>query len=61
MRLGEIAKRLGCEVEGDAQVEIRGVAGIEEAQPGELTFLVNRKYRPDAGDDARFGHHRFEG
>jgi UDP-3-O-[3-hydroxymyristoyl] glucosamine N-acyltransferase len=47
MRLGEIAKRLGCEVEGDAQTEIRGVAGIEEAQPGELTFLVNRKYRPD--------------
>ncbi len=47
MRLGEIAKRLGCEVEGDAQIEIRGVAGIEEAQPGELTFLVNRKYRPD--------------
>jgi UDP-3-O-[3-hydroxymyristoyl] glucosamine N-acyltransferase len=46
MRLGEIAKRLGCEVEGDAQVEIRGVAGIEEALPGELTFLVNRKYRP---------------
>ncbi len=47
MRLGEIAKRLGCEVEGDASVEIRGVAGIEEAAPGELTFLVNRKYRPD--------------
>jgi UDP-3-O-[3-hydroxymyristoyl] glucosamine N-acyltransferase len=47
MRLGEIAKRLGCEVEGDCQIEIRGVAGIEEAQPGELTFLVNRKYRPD--------------
>src|ERR1700679_2382239 len=47
MRLGEIAKRLGCEVEGESQVEIRGVAGIEEAQPGELTFLVNRKYRPD--------------
>src|SRR5271154_116219 len=46
MRLGEIAKQLGCEVEGDANLEISGVAGIEEAGPGELTFLVNRKYRP---------------
>jgi UDP-3-O-[3-hydroxymyristoyl] glucosamine N-acyltransferase len=45
MKLGEIANRLGCEVEGDAEIEITGVAGIEEAQPGELTFLVNRKYR----------------
>jgi UDP-3-O-[3-hydroxymyristoyl] glucosamine N-acyltransferase len=46
MRLGEIAKQLGCEVDGDASLEITGVAGIEEARPGELTFLVNRKYRP---------------
>ena len=46
MRLGEIAKQLGCEVDGDASLEISGVAGIEEAGPGELTFLVNRKYRP---------------
>ena len=46
MKLGEIARLLGCEVEGDAQLEIRGVAGIEEAQTGDLTFLVNSKYRP---------------
>ena len=46
MKLEEIAKKLGCEVEGDGGVEIRGVAGVEEAQEGELTFLVNRKYRP---------------
>jgi len=46
MKLGEIAKQLGCEVDGDASLEITGVAGIEEAGPGELTFLVNRKYRP---------------
>ena len=46
MKLGEIAKQLGCEVEGDAGLEITGVAGIEEARSGELTFLVNRKYRP---------------
>jgi UDP-3-O-[3-hydroxymyristoyl] glucosamine N-acyltransferase len=46
MKLGEIAEKLGCTLEGDAKLEIRGVAGIEEAREGELTFLANRKYRP---------------
>jgi UDP-3-O-[3-hydroxymyristoyl] glucosamine N-acyltransferase len=46
MKLGEIAEKLGCEVDGSAQIEITGVSGIEEARPGDLTFLVNRKYRP---------------
>lgn len=46
MKLREIAERLGCTLEGDAGLEITGVAGIEEARAGELTFLVNRKYRP---------------
>lgn len=45
MKLGELAEKLGCAVEGDAGIEITGVAGIEEAAPGELTFLVNRKYK----------------
>jgi UDP-3-O-[3-hydroxymyristoyl] glucosamine N-acyltransferase len=45
MKLSEIAEKLGCALEGDADLEVTGVAGIEEAQPGELTFLVNRKYR----------------
>jgi len=45
MKLGDIAKRLGCELEGDASLEITGVAGIEDAERGQLTFLVNRKYR----------------
>ncbi len=44
MKLGEVAKRLGCRLEGDPGVEITGVAGIEYAGPGELTFLSNRKY-----------------
>jgi UDP-3-O-[3-hydroxymyristoyl] glucosamine N-acyltransferase len=46
MKLGEIAAKLGCAVEGDANLEITGVAAIEEAKPGELTFLADRKYRP---------------
>ncbi len=48
MRLGEIARQLGCELEGDANIEITGVAGIEEAGPGEITFLSNPRYRAAA-------------
>jgi UDP-3-O-[3-hydroxymyristoyl] glucosamine N-acyltransferase len=46
MKLGQIAKKLGCTLEGDANLEITGVAGIEDARAGELTFLANPKYRP---------------
>src|SRR5579864_2112308 len=46
MKLRNLAEKLTCTVDGDANLEITGVAGIEEAQSGELTFLVNRKYRP---------------
>jgi UDP-3-O-[3-hydroxymyristoyl] glucosamine N-acyltransferase len=46
MKLAELAQKLNCSVEGDSNLEITGVAGIDEAQAGELTFLVNRKYRP---------------
>jgi UDP-3-O-[3-hydroxymyristoyl] glucosamine N-acyltransferase len=46
MKLGNIAKQLGCEVDGDENLEITGVAGIEDSESGELTFFVNRKYRP---------------
>jgi UDP-3-O-[3-hydroxymyristoyl] glucosamine N-acyltransferase len=45
MKLGQIAERLGCSVEGDANQEISGVAAIEEAKAGELTFLADQKYR----------------
>jgi UDP-3-O-[3-hydroxymyristoyl] glucosamine N-acyltransferase len=45
MKLGELARRLGCQLEGDAGVEITGVAGIESAATGHLTFLANRRYR----------------
>jgi UDP-3-O-[3-hydroxymyristoyl] glucosamine N-acyltransferase len=42
--LGELARRLDCPVEGDAAIEIRRVAKIEEAGPGDVTFLANPKY-----------------
>lgn len=48
MKLKDIAARLGCGLEGNGELEITGVAGIEDAQPGQLTFLSNRRYRLDA-------------
>jgi UDP-3-O-[3-hydroxymyristoyl] glucosamine N-acyltransferase len=44
MRLRDIAARLGCELSGDGDIEITGVAGMEHAGPSELTFLANPKY-----------------
>ena len=46
MKLAEVAQKLGCRLEGDPQTEIRGVAGIEQAGPGQITFLANRRYFP---------------
>jgi UDP-3-O-[3-hydroxymyristoyl] glucosamine N-acyltransferase len=46
MRLREIADALGCRLAGDGEIEIRGVAGMERAHAGELTFLANPKYAP---------------
>lgn len=45
MKLGKIAEKLGCTVEGEGNLEISGVAAIADAKPGELTFLADRKYR----------------
>ena len=44
MKLAELAARLGCELRGDGGVEVTGVAGIEQAGPGDVTFLVNPRY-----------------
>jgi UDP-3-O-[3-hydroxymyristoyl] glucosamine N-acyltransferase len=44
--LGQLAEVLGATVAGNAQIPIRGVATIEAARPGEITFLANLKYAP---------------
>src|SRR5215471_1121449 len=44
MKLSELAQRLICRLEGRPDDEISGVAGIEHAGPGQVTFLANRKY-----------------
>jgi UDP-3-O-[3-hydroxymyristoyl] glucosamine N-acyltransferase len=44
MRLADLADRLGATVEGDAGVEITGIAPIEAAGPNDLTFVANPRY-----------------
>ena len=45
MKLAQLAESLQVRVEnGSPETEINGVAGIEEAQPGQVTFVANPKY-----------------
>src|SRR5437773_5268883 len=46
MKLSEIARALGGELRGDGGVEIVEVAPIEDAPPGTLTFLADRRLAP---------------
>ncbi len=45
MKLRDLAAQLDCRLDGDGDLEITGVAGIQEAVPGQLTFLANPKYQ----------------
>ena len=47
--LGELASWVGGEIHGDAQLRITGVAGLKEAQPSEISFVVGAKYAQEAG------------
>ena len=44
MKLGDLAHKLGAELRGNAELEVTGVKGIEEAGPTEITFVANPKY-----------------
>lgn len=46
MNLLSLAEKLSCRLEGDPTAEVTGVAGIEFAEPGQITFLANRRYFP---------------
>ena len=49
MKLLEIARSIGATAENvPAELEITGMAGVEEASPTQLTFLSNPKYTPAA-------------
>jgi UDP-3-O-[3-hydroxymyristoyl] glucosamine N-acyltransferase len=44
MKLAALALALGAELHGDGDIEITGVAGIEEAGPDQVTFVANPRY-----------------
>jgi UDP-3-O-[3-hydroxymyristoyl] glucosamine N-acyltransferase len=44
MQSAELARVLQAELRGDPNLEITGVAGIEEAELGQLSFVANPKY-----------------
>ncbi len=46
--LAQLAEFLGCDLAGDAAVEVTGVSTLEKAGPREITFLANVKYAPKA-------------
>ncbi len=46
-KLKELAQWVGGTVVGDGEIEISGVAAIEEARIGEITFIASPKYLPN--------------
>ncbi|MBN1490152.1 MAG: UDP-3-O-(3-hydroxymyristoyl)glucosamine N-acyltransferase [Phycisphaerae bacterium] len=53
--LGELAaclksRGMPCRVEGDADASIRAVNTLEDAEPGEISFLANPKYARTVGE-----------
>jgi UDP-3-O-[3-hydroxymyristoyl] glucosamine N-acyltransferase len=44
MQLAELARLLNARLEGNPDIEVTGVAGIEEANAGQVTFVANPKY-----------------
>ena len=45
--LAELAAAYGCELDGDPDAEVSGVATLAKAGPGHLTFFANKIYRDD--------------
>ncbi len=43
--LDELARGIGAQLRGDGRMRIKGLATLENAGPGSLGFLANRKYR----------------
>jgi UDP-3-O-[3-hydroxymyristoyl] glucosamine N-acyltransferase len=45
LTLRQITERLGGETVGEADAPLTGIASLDEAGPGQLTFLANPKFR----------------
>jgi UDP-3-O-[3-hydroxymyristoyl] glucosamine N-acyltransferase len=44
MKLAALAAHLGATLDGDPEAEVTSAAGIEDASPGQFTFVANPKY-----------------
>lgn len=44
MRISEIAEIFNAKIEGDPDLEIKDVKGIEDAAEGDITYIVSSKY-----------------
>jgi len=47
MKLTELAEKVAGEIIGRGDIDIRGVAGIGEAQDGDITFVADEKHLQD--------------
>lgn len=47
LKLSELAAKIGAVLEGP-DVEVSGIAPVDEAKPGQVTFLSNPRYTPQA-------------
>ena len=46
MTLGALAEALSARLQGDASIRITAVATLADAGAGQISFLANRRYRP---------------
>jgi UDP-3-O-[3-hydroxymyristoyl] glucosamine N-acyltransferase len=44
VKLSDLAAALDCSLDGDGDIDIVRVAGIEDAGPGDITFVANPRY-----------------
>jgi UDP-3-O-[3-hydroxymyristoyl] glucosamine N-acyltransferase len=44
MKITELSRHTNAQIEGDNSLELNGAAGLDEAQPGHVTFLANPRY-----------------
>ena len=43
MRLGVLAERIGCRLDGDGAIDVAAIRALDEAGPADLTFLTDAK------------------
>ena len=46
MKLSALAAHLGATLHGDPDAEVTSAAGLQEARPGQISFVANPKYTP---------------